>query len=226
MRHSARGACCWNKASIEAANAIISLRGDKLEFVSSFKYLGSIFTSDGTIDAEVAHRIAAANIAFVRLRKAKVWSSRALSHFTKLQFFQSIVISVLLYGAETWTLLNKHCAALSVFWMRCLRHICGLSLKDHISNAAILSMCQTCSMDSQLRSKRLRWYGHVCRMLDSRLPKVMLFGQVKGSNPPGRPRKIWNDIVLSDFQQLNINRPYRDAQNKPAWRDRTWATHT
>ena len=37
-------------------------------------------------------------------------------------------------------------------------------------------------MDSQLRSKRLRWYGHVCRMLDSRLPKVMLFGQVKGCN--------------------------------------------
>ena len=75
-------------------------------------------------------------------------------------------------------------------------------------------------------SKRLRWYGHVCRMLDSRLPKLMLFCQVTGSNPPGRPRKIWNDIVVSDFQQLNIKRPYRDAQNKSAWRDRTWATHT
>ena len=33
-----------------------------------------------------------------------------------------------------------------------------------------------------------------------------------------------NDIVLSDLQQLNIKRPYRDAQNKSAWRDRTWAT--
>ena len=54
----------------------------------------------------------------------------------------------------------------------------------------------------------------------------MLFGQVKGSTPPGRPRKIWNDSVLSDFQLLNITRPYRDAQNKPAWRERTWATHT
>ena len=43
--------------------------------------------------------------------------------------------------------------------------------------------------NTQLRSKRLRWYGHVCRMLDSRLPKVMLFGQVKGSKPPGRPRR-------------------------------------
>ena len=213
-------------AKDKAADVHIVIRGDKLEVVSSFKYLGSIFTCDATVDAEVNHRIAAANVAFVRLRKAKVWSSRALSRFTKLQLFQSIVISVLLYGAETWTLLNKHCAALSVFLMRCLRHICGISLQDHISNAAIMSMCQTCCMGSQLRSKRLRWYGHVCRMLDNRLPKVMLFGQVKGLKPPGRPRKIWNDIVLSDFQQLNIKRPYRDAQNKSAWRDKTWATHT
>ena len=213
-------------AEHQAANADIYVRGDKLEVVSSFKYLGSIFTSDATIDAEVRHRIAAASVAFVRLRKAKVWSTHALSRYTKLQLFQSIVISVLLYGAETWTLLNKHCAALSVFLMRCLRHICGISLKDHVSNTAILSMCQTCSVDAQLRSKRLRWYGHVCRMIDCRLPKVMLFGQVKGSHPPGRPRKIWNDIVLSDFQQLNILRPYRDAMNKPAWRDKTCATHT
>ena len=87
--------------------------------VSSFKYLTSIFTSDATIDAEVRHRIAAADVAFVRLRKAIVWSSRALSRFTKLQRFQSIVISVLLYGAETWTL-NKHSAALCVFFMTCL----------------------------------------------------------------------------------------------------------
>ena len=68
--------------------------------------------------------------------------------------------------------------------------------------------------------------GHVCRMLDSRLPKVVLFGQVKRSNPRGRPRKIWNDTVLSDLHQLNIKRPYRDAQNKSAWRDKTKARHT
>ena len=30
----------------------------------------------------------------------------------------------------------------------------------------------------------------------------------------------------ADFQQLNIRRPYRDAQDKPAWQDRTCATHT
>ena len=45
------------------------------------------------------------------------------------------------------------------------------------------------------RLKQLSHLHHICygeqyfSILDSRLPKVMLFGQVKGSNPPGRPRK-------------------------------------
>ena len=67
---------------------------------------------------------------------------------------------------------------------------------------------------------------HCPLMLDTRLLKVMLPGQVKASNPPGRPGKIWNDINLSDFHKLNIRCPYKDAQNKPAWPDRTWATHS
>ena len=41
----------------------------------------------------------------------------------------------------------------------------------------------------------------------------------------GRPWKIWNDVVLPDFHNLNMNRSYCDVQNKPAWRDRTLATH-
>ena len=40
------------------------------------------------------------------------------------------------------------------------------------------------------------------------------------------PCSLLHLLVLSDYHKLNINRPYRDAQNKPAWQDRTWATST
>ena len=80
-------------------------------------------------------------------------------------------------------------------------------------------LCQACPKDGHAEQGAaeyerqeepvvpLQHTEHTCRMLDSRLPKVMLFGQVKGSQPPGRPRKIWNDIVLSDFQQLEHDTP-------------------
>ena len=211
-------------AECQAPNIVI--RGEKLEVVSQFKYLGSIFTSDSTIDAEVAHRVASASGAFARLHKAKVWTHKTLSLPVKLQFLHSIVMSVLLYAGETWTLLNKHLGPLSVFHMRCLRRICGISLLDHTPNQDILSKCETFSVDSQLRHKRLRWYGHVCRMSDSRLPKLTLFGQVAGKNCRGKPRTVWNDVLLSDVQKLKLNHHSRDAQNRPVWRELTCVART
>ena len=47
----------------------------------------------------------------------------------------------------------------------------------------------------------------------------MLFGQVKGPDHQGRPRKIRNDTGLSDFQHLQINCPRRSEQASLARQD-------
>ena len=60
------------------------LRGDQLEVVSHFKYLSSVFSSDCTLNAEITHHIAAANSAFQQLRRANIWSSRALTLSLKM----------------------------------------------------------------------------------------------------------------------------------------------
>ncbi len=55
-------------AQIQAANLSVQIRGVTLEVVHKFKYLGSIFMSDGTLDAEILHRIASAGIAWHQLK--------------------------------------------------------------------------------------------------------------------------------------------------------------
>ena len=77
------------------ADSVITLPGDQLEVVSQLKYLGSIFTSDCTLDAEVKHTVAAGKSAFQQHRQANIWSSRALTLSVKMQFFQCIVIGML-----------------------------------------------------------------------------------------------------------------------------------
>ena len=54
--------------------------------------------------------------------------------------------------------------------------------------------------------------GHVFRMPNDRLPKKLLFGEVKGLRPPGRPRSSFNDVALRDCQNCRISRPYRPGQ--------------
>ncbi len=104
--------------------------------------------------------------------------------------------------------------------MNCLRRICGISLRD------ILNRCNTLSVESQLQGKRLRWLGHTFRVPSDRLPKKLLFGQVKGLRPPGRPRSSFNGVALQDCQTRGINGPYRDAQDRLRWKDKICPART
>ncbi len=63
-------------------------------------------------------------------------------------------------------------------------------------------------------------------MPNDRLPKKPLFGQVKGLRPPGRPRSSFNDVTLHDFQTRRISEPYRDAQDRLLWKDKTCPART
>ena len=175
-----------------------------------FEYLGSVFASDCTSDAEITHRVAAANSAFQQSRRVNIWSSRALTLSVEMRLFQCIVMSVLLYSGDTWVVLKQHISCLADFQMKCLRCICGISLRDHVPNVDLLNRCNTLSMESQLQGKRLRWLGHVFRMPNGRLPKKLLFGQVKWLRPLLRPRSSSKDVALRDCRYCRVGRPHRD----------------
>ena len=115
---------------------------------------------------------------------------------------------------------------LAVFQLNCLRRIFGISLHDHVSNVDILNRCNTLSVGFQPQGKRLRWLGHVFRMPNERLPKKLLFGIVKGPRPHGRPRSSFNIVALRYCQKCRIGRPYKYAQDRQLWRDKTCPART
>ena len=80
----------------------ISMNGQKLEEVTSFKYLGATLCKDGTCSADVRIRIASAKVAMARLNR--IWRSNTISFASKFKLYKSLVTSILLYGCETWNL--------------------------------------------------------------------------------------------------------------------------
>ena len=109
----------------------------------------------------------------VRLKKAgmvyqmwrwKVFHSHSLSKATKLRAFCTLVMSILLYGAETWPVTQQDTRKLRTFHMRCLRDILGITLWDMRRNADILKETGELPIEKQLRQKQLQWFGHVQRM--------------------------------------------------------------
>ena len=85
---------------------VINLNGTAVEQVPEFKYLGSVVSEGGGCVAEIVPRIARAAGVFGQLHR-EVWASRTISTETKVKIYRVSVLSVLLYSAETWTVLER-----------------------------------------------------------------------------------------------------------------------
>jgi hypothetical protein len=53
-----------------------------------------------------------------------------------------------------------------------------------------------------IKSRRLRWAGHVVRMGEGRGVERVLVGKPEGKRPLGRPRRRWEDNVRMDLQKV------------------------
>ena len=77
------------------------MNGQKLETVTSFKYLGSVIIDEGS-KPEVLSRIAQTTAALIRLKQ--VWIDKSISFSSKIRLNRFLVTSIFLYAFESWTL--------------------------------------------------------------------------------------------------------------------------
>jgi len=75
--------------------------------------------------------------------------------------------------------------------MRVLHLIRRVTLRDKFRNTYIRSKLGVKRILRCVEETQLRWYGHVRRMLDRRLPQRLLHWRQNSTRPPGRPRKRW-----------------------------------
>ena len=56
-----------------------------------------------------------------------------------------------------------------------------------------------------IKSRRLRWAGHIARMQEGRSAFEILTGKPTGKKPLGRPRSRWEDNIIKDLKGIGIN---------------------
>ena len=198
----------------------ISIRGNILKEVQDFTYLGSTISNNCSLDREVNSRISRASAAFGHLSD-RVYLNRNLKLTTKIKVYQAIVLSILLYGSETWTLYSKHLKKLNVFHLRCLRRVLHITWQDKVPNNEVLASCGCMNMHSIVAERTLRWAGHVQRMPEDRLPKAIFYSELKdGRRPIGRPKKRYKDHLLDTLKNCGINPGSFEAAaaNRRGWK--------
>ena len=151
----------------------INIRGEEIQTVEEFCYLGCLFTRDFSSGREIDVRLTKASTAFNMLRHA-VWYRRTVSMTARLRIFRACVLPVLLYGSKTWTLTTALEQRLCTFYHRCLRTIIGVNMGDRMANRQLLELTGQPALIDIMRRNRLRWFGHANRMIrdDGSVPMV------------------------------------------------------
>ena len=137
------------------------LRGNEVEEVESFIYLGANVTKDGGGAVDVRRRITQASARFKRI--SNIWRASDIRRKTKVSLFKSLVLSVLLYGCETWKLTKGEEEKLDTFQNKCLRKVLKVRWQQHISNATDLEATEMDRVSEEVRRKRWSWIGHILR---------------------------------------------------------------
>ena len=198
----------------------VSINKTELNAVQYFKYLGSIISSDAKFEKEIDHRLSAANRAFGRLHK-RVWRNKELRQETKINLYRAVVLSTLLYGSESWVTYSHHIRILERFHQRCLRTILQLKWWDYVSDITVLERSKQTSIEALLLKRRLRWAGHVSRMNNNRLPKMVLFGElIEGHRNIGLPLKRFKDQLKCSLSNIDVPQEAWTelASDRASWR--------
>jgi hypothetical protein len=128
----------------------------------------------------------------------------------KVRTYKTIILAVVLYGCETWSLTVREEHKLRVFENRVLRRIFGPKRDGMTGGWRKLhneELHNQYSLPSIIRIKklRMRWVGHVARMGEKRNVYRLLVGKPEEKRPLGRPRRRYMDNVKLDLSEVGLN---------------------
>ena len=133
-----------------------------------------------------------------------------LSQNIKIKIYRTIILPVVLYGCETWSRTLRVEYRLRFFENRVLRRIFGRK-RDEVTgewrklhNEELNDICSSPSIVRVMKARRMRWVGHVVRMVERTYEYRVLAGKPEGKRPLGRPRRRWDDNIMMDLQEVGF----------------------
>jgi hypothetical protein len=194
-----------------------------MRFVRSCVYLGAIIHESQTDDAEIPGRILKATQMFGMLRK-EMLASKDTWNEVKRRIMEGMIIPTMLDGAEHWVVSSEKRRELNSCFNRMIRSCLRINLyttrKHKITTEMAHSKIGVGNLDYYLDLRALGCAGHVQRMGEERLPKIMRDSFLDLPQKRGRPLRPHADQTRDGLKrkQTSITEWKNIAANTTEWK--------
>ena len=129
----------------------------------------------------------------------------------KIVMFKQEVLEALLYGCSTWTMKQSDYDYMEGIHRKLLCRICRIwksktdpLRKRPISYREVLRITKCETLGTLIRRRRLTFAGHIARMKDGRLPKLLLLSEFAGGKGRRGAKKTWRTCLADDLNTFSI----------------------
>ena len=185
----------------------ILVRGQPLEVVSKFQYLGCWENNEASMSTEVSARIQRMMGSF-RSWAPRVLLNKSVTLKARLQVFNAVVVASGVYGCQSWTLSRKEMDRLEATHFKLLRKVVGCAESTPYVDVLVAVRAAGCvayPLEGVFRKRFLRYWGHIARMNHGQLHR-MVAGAFCRRYKPKMGRALTESLKLFGFAIDNWER--------------------
>ena len=224
--HNTRGSQALAQMQINDASLfipVIRIRGEKIEVVPQFRYLGMMDTDDGALGMEIQARICRMKQRFKEF-EGRIFCNQEISTLPRMQVFKCMVLTNGIYASEVWNYTRVEMDRLEKHYFRLLRRTLFLMKYDTtyltvLNTAREQGVVKLYPLECYVQRQQLKFLWKILHLNDLALQRIVLHSKLDAQFSRGRGgrRRTYKQCIKDAMSNFGVTMEQCMGMDQQDW---------